>query len=779
MTRARFADVVVDPSGRPLPTASVEVFEAGTTTPISATIYNSPTGSGTLTNPFETNAQGEVEFWLAAPRKVDLRYSKNGYTAESHTVDVLDAEHTHSGTYVPINVTATGVAATDTAALQAAIDTAEGRLDREIRLAGNFTVNATLQIDGRGLHFVGEGHGRPSETGGTNINFTGTGALFQLGTDNGNAHDAADYDGLQTLRLSNLALHATGSYTALSNGQGLGYRAGTTAIKDWRGGDIRLKNVSIENFEYGFWGIQSDINHFEDLFLAYNKYGLYAGPRSDQLSVDTLYTLLNDTAVWLDRVAGARFTNCQFVWDGSASINPIKISSDWASAGTEGVVFDRCWFEHFGGVDEIEAFIDFGVGATSTCHDLVLQDSTVQTNVVGTPKHAKYLVKASNADRIYINRLLGPYAGNLVKPVFVASAPASPHIYLNAPAAYWPTTGGSPVRPFDATGGIEPIVFRQYTDATQIGEFAYNQDAARLIQRCSSTAETGMLQLDKRPQDGLSNKRWQFLLSHSTGDLRLSPLDSNNLVKITNLANNATALTVNTSTGTITPGSGTTANRPSAVTAGAGAQWFDTTLNRPLWSNGTAWLDAYGIAVDTGLMFPDPLDTGEETFQRDLVTSNSVATMTSQLLRLCYFTARKTETITQIKLYSGNTAAGATPTLVRAGVWTSDGTGALLSQVATTPNDTALLAGSLTDYSKSFSASFTKTAGQRYAVGLLVVTAATAPTIRSTNGNNSAGVTALSPRQCAQVSGQADLPSTLAAGSLTNTSARPFFVLAP
>ena len=102
MTRARFADVVVDPAGTPIPTATVEVFDAGTTTPVSDTIYDSAAGVGTLANPFQTNAQGEVEFWLAAPRKVDLRYSKDGYITEAHTVDVLDALHGHSGTYAPI-----------------------------------------------------------------------------------------------------------------------------------------------------------------------------------------------------------------------------------------------------------------------------------------------------------------------------------------------------------------------------------------------------------------------------------------------------------------------------------------------------------------------------------------------------------------------------------------------------------------------------------------------------------------------------------------------------
>lgn len=40
-----------------------------------------------------------------------------------------------------------------------------------------------------------------------------------------------------------------------------------------------------------------------------------------------------------------------------------------------------------------------------------------------------------------------------------------------------------------------------------------------------------------------------------------------------------------------------TASRPSATTLGVGAQLFDTTLKKPIWSTGTAWVDATGATV--------------------------------------------------------------------------------------------------------------------------------------------------------------------------------------
>lgn len=171
------------------------------------------------------------------------------------------------------------------------------------------------------------------------------------------------------------------------------------------------------------------------------------------------------------------------------------------------------------------------------------------------------------------------------------------------------------------------------------------------------------------------------------------------------------------------------------------------------------------------------LTTGESTFPRDIATNAAVSMGSSGALRLVYFTAGKTEVITQVRMVSGGTAAGATPTLVRVGVWTSDATGALLSQVAATANDTTLLAGTNTAYTKAFASSFTKTAGQRYAVGLLVVTGAAMPTMSGTTGLTT--LTGQSPALSFQMSGQADLPSTAAVGSLAASGSRPYFELLP
>lgn len=166
--------------------------------------------------------------------------------------------------------------------------------------------------------------------------------------------------------------------------------------------------------------------------------------------------------------------------------------------------------------------------------------------------------------------------------------------------------------------------------------------------------------------------------------------------------------------------------------------------------------------------------TGEESFSRVLCSSQ--VTMTSQSLRLGYFTARKTETITSLRASVGSTAAGATPSLVRYGLYTVAATGDI-TLVASTANDTTLLAATNTGYSKATSASYIKSQGQLYAFGALVVTAATAPALASVV--LPVGEVLIAPRLGGTVAAQADLPATVAFASIATTSAGLYGVCLP
>jgi hypothetical protein len=159
---------------------------------------------------------------------------------------------------------------------------------------------------------------------------------------------------------------------------------------------------------------------------------------------------------------------------------------------------------------------------------------------------------------------------------------------------------------------------------------------------------------------------------------------------------------------------------------------------------------------------------GEETMPRWAASNLTNITLSSGTFRVAYFRARKNETVTQIRMQSGSTAAGATPTLVQFGLYSVDSSGnlTLLSSIS---NDTSIFASANTDYTRNMTASVTLAQGQQYAIGAIVVTAATAPTVTgvicgtgSSNSND--------PRLTAVWTGQSSLPSSVTAGSLSTSS---------
>ena len=187
-------------------------------------------------------------------------------------------------------------------------------------------------------------------------------------------------------------------------------------------------------------------------------------------------------------------------------------------------------------------------------------------------------------------------------------------------------------------------------------------------------------------------------------------------------------------------------------------------------SDGSNWR-----IFNTDTTFGNELASGEATMRRREVIAANLAT-SNGALRLTYFTATKTETISSVRTFTGSTAA-VTPGLCRVGIYSVASNGDL-TLVASTANDTALWGGTSTTYTKALSASFSKVRGTRYAVGTLIVDSATAPTHL---GNLSllADEAALSPRLCAAKFSQTDLPPSVTAGTLATTTLQYYSALAP
>ena len=179
--------------------------------------------------------------------------------------------------------------------------------------------------------------------------------------------------------------------------------------------------------------------------------------------------------------------------------------------------------------------------------------------------------------------------------------------------------------------------------------------------------------------------------------------------------------------------------------------------------------------IPASFITANQLATGGSTITRE--ASPSGITLSSGIMRIRFFTAQQTESITQIRTYTGSTAAGATPTICRVGIYTVDGSGNLsLSQ--STANDTAMWASANTAYEKTLDTTFSKVAGTRYAIGALCVTGAAAPTIAG-GFIGSAPLGGRAPRLVAQVGSQTDLPATISVGSLSESTISTFFELLP
>ena len=232
--------------------------------------------------------------------------------------------------------------ANDTDAIQAAIAANPGRTLYFPK--GKYKVLTTLFVTQGTNHWVGD-FGVRNVTKGTEIQFYGTGPCVQLGTDNGHAWDASEYDGLQNHVIQNLAFTHVSPDTALAatGGSSLVYKAGSTGIWDWRGGSVVIERCSFAGFEQAFAGIQSDFTRIIDCVIQNSKYGFYFGPRSDQGFIANLNAFFCDRAVTLDRAGQTVIQACSFAFCGTDVASGIEVRK-----GTHGTVIRDCWFEKSG-----------------------------------------------------------------------------------------------------------------------------------------------------------------------------------------------------------------------------------------------------------------------------------------------------------------------------------------------------------------------------------------------------------------------------------------------
>lgn len=178
---------------------------------------------------------------------------------------------------------------------------------------------------------------------------------------------------------------------------------------------------------------------------------------------------------------------------------------------------------------------------------------------------------------------------------------------------------------------------------------------------------------------------------------------------------------------------------------------------------------------------------GETVPPRHMINSfNAVdlSFLASGRVYLSFLTAKRTESINTLQLHTGSLAAGATPTVVRYGVWSAAANGDL-TLIASTPNDTTLLSAIHTVYPKALSATWNKQAGQDYAVGFIIVSGASMPHLVGKifpSTDYIGAETFLHPRIVAVRNGEANLPASIINANLVyagGIAAVPYWKMTP
>lgn len=166
------------------------------------------------------------------------------------------------------------------------------------------------------------------------------------------------------------------------------------------------------------------------------------------------------------------------------------------------------------------------------------------------------------------------------------------------------------------------------------------------------------------------------------------------------------------------------------------------------------------------------IDGAVETASR---YSDQTVTLTSQRALFAYLTAYRTLSVTQLMTMSRGTAVG-TLTSHRLGIYTVADNGDLTLVARTASQVSGTYAATFTEYAYAldttggYPASYNLIKGVRYAFGEVTVFASTAPAIKAVCSNSSSATTARAPRLASRLDSQSDLPTSAAAGTLSNTS---------
>lgn len=169
-------------------------------------------------------------------------------------------------------------------------------------------------------------------------------------------------------------------------------------------------------------------------------------------------------------------------------------------------------------------------------------------------------------------------------------------------------------------------------------------------------------------------------------------------------------------------------------------------------------------------------DNAEANMDRLYVNGGTFISNTSQVALFAYFTAKQNITINTLTAFTGSTAAAATPTLIKYGVYLVDpGTGDL-TRLASTANDTSLFASTFTGYPKALDTEVDLEEGLTYAYAVLQVSGSAVATLQGVPAVGLQGEFFRQPRLSAIVTSQTDLEAGYLGNVLGAKNGVPYIV---
>lgn len=164
----------------------------------------------------------------------------------------------------------------------------------------------------------------------------------------------------------------------------------------------------------------------------------------------------------------------------------------------------------------------------------------------------------------------------------------------------------------------------------------------------------------------------------------------------------------------------------------------------------------------------------EANMNRLYCDGNTYMSNNTQVAVFAYFRAKQTITIANLQAVTGSTAAAATPTTVKLGVYSVDESTGDLTRLGVTANDTALFATTYTEYTKALGASVALTEGQLYAYAVLQVSSGAVATLVGKGPAGFANQHFRQPRLSGLITGQTDLLSSYLGSAVNAKSGVPY-----